>query len=254
MFIVENLAEPYDLMAEEISEKKAINLFNQLLEVGFDAINVGNISLDFLKLENIIKNREINNQTQVWVNFNDKKEAEQAGKNKNISRAIYLFENDWEKLKEIKAIISNQKLAVLYSLDFSEKKSVSDFFEDLNQFLQLNISTIVIKDISKTNYDSSIFTDLFTKINTKFSAVDFFIQLNNRYSNVFEKIRILNELKIQSFYSNILGLSAYGGKIERFNLPTEKILTYLISNKIENNFDVLAFETVYNTIKDLFLK
>lgn len=95
---------------------------------------------------------------------------------------------------------------------------------------------------------------LFSNLIPKYSQIEFGAHLHTTLENWFEKVDV----------AYLSGCRRFDGAIQGFggcpmarneltgNMPTEKLLSYFTSNKINTNLNPLSFESAYNVASKLF--
>jgi hydroxymethylglutaryl-CoA lyase len=119
---------------------------------------------------------------------------------------------------------------------------------------KMGVQILSLSDTVGTSNASSI-TYLFSNLIPAYPSVEFGAHLHTHPASWHEKVEAAFEAGCMRFDGAIKG---YGGcpmaKDELTgNMPTEKLLSYFTTKKIQTNLDVLAFESAHNAASALFL-
>jgi hydroxymethylglutaryl-CoA lyase len=119
---------------------------------------------------------------------------------------------------------------------------------------KMGVQILSLSDTVGTSNASSI-TYLFSNLIPAYPSVEFGAHLHTHPNTWHEKVEAAYVAGCRRFDGAIKG---YGGcpmaKDELTgNMPTEKLLSYFTTKKIQTNLDVLAFESAHNAASALFL-
>ena len=153
---------------------------------------------------------------------------------------------------------NNKKLVVYLSMGFGnpygDPWSPAIVSEWVNYIASLGVTTISLSDTVGTASTGTI-EQLFTTLIPAFPNLLFGAHLHTRYSDAIPKVDAAYSSGCRRFDTAIKG---YGGcpmaKDELVgNLPTEKLLSYLSTHKIEHQLNPLHFESAYNQCLKTFI-
>lgn len=153
---------------------------------------------------------------------------------------------------------NNKKLVVYLSMGFGnpygDPWSPAIVSEWVDYLASLGVTTISLSDTVGTASTGTI-EQLFTTLIPAFPNLLFGAHLHTRYSEAIPKVDAAYSSGCRRFDTAIKG---YGGcpmaKDELVgNLPTEKLLSYLSTHKIEHQLNPLHFESAYNQCLKTFI-
>lgn len=153
---------------------------------------------------------------------------------------------------------NNKKLVVYLSMGFGnpygDPWSPAIVSEWVDYLASLGVTTISLSDTVGTASTGTI-EQLFTTLIPAFPNLLFGAHLHTRYSDAIPKVDAAYSSGCRRFDTAIKG---YGGcpmaKDELVgNLPTEKLLSYLSTHKIEHQLNPLHFESAYNQCLKTFI-
>ena len=153
---------------------------------------------------------------------------------------------------------NNKKLVVYLSMGFGnpygDPWSPAIVSEWVDYIASLGVTTISLSDTVGTASTGTI-EQLFTTLIPAFPNLLFGAHLHTRYSEAIPKVDAAYSSGCRRFDTAIKG---YGGcpmaKDELVgNLPTEKLLSYLSTHKIEHQLNPLHFESAYNQCFKTFI-
>lgn len=153
---------------------------------------------------------------------------------------------------------NNKKLVVYLSMGFGnpygDPWSPAIVSEWVDYLASLGVTTISLSDTVGTASTRTI-EQLFTTLIPAFPNLLFGAHLHTRYSDAIPKVDAAYSSGCRRFDTAIKG---YGGcpmaKDELVgNLPTEKLLSYLSTHKIEHQLNPLHFESAYNQSFKIFI-
>lgn len=153
---------------------------------------------------------------------------------------------------------NNKKLVVYLSMGFGnpygDPWSPAIVSEWVDYIASLGVTTISLSDTVGTASTGTI-EQLFTTLIPAFPNLLFGAHLHTRYSDAIPKVDAAYSSGCRRFDTAIKG---YGGcpmaKDELVgNLPTEKLLSYLSTHKIEHQLNPLHFESAYNQCLKTFI-
>jgi len=214
--LIENVREFFISKKKFIPTKFKIQYINQLMEVGYFAIDIGEFGsqhFQFSDLEEVINGVENKNSTQVLVKITDLQQFEKALQSEKIN----LIEIPFSLFEE------------LDFLSFPEKIIVN--FEDEASFL--NLEKCCQKSVKwfKICQKNNLFPE----------------NLLNQLKNHLIETQIIIDFYHPDFQFFETSIKNYAGGVS-----TEKMLTCLSAHKEKTQIQMLALETACNTAKKIF--
>lgn len=119
---------------------------------------------------------------------------------------------------------------------------------------KMGVQILSLSDTVGTSNASSI-TYLFSNLISAYPSVEFGAHLHTHPASWHEKVEAAFEAGCMRFDGAIQGLGGCPMAKDELtgNMPTEKLLSYFTTKKIQTNLDVLAFESAHNAASALFL-
>ena len=119
---------------------------------------------------------------------------------------------------------------------------------------KMGVQILSLSDTVGTSNASSI-TYLFSNLIPAYTSVEFGAHLHTHPASWHEKVEAAFEAGCMRFDGAIQGLGGCPMAKDELtgNMPTEKLLSYFTTKKIQTNLDVLAFESAHNAASALFL-
>ena len=164
-------------------------------------------------------------------------------------------------LKDILEITqkSNKKLVVYMSMAFGNPYGDPwdvDIVGEWADYLQsMGVEILSLSDTIGSSKPESI-SYLFSNLIPKFSHIEFGAHLHTHPNSWYEKLNAAYKAGCHRFDGAIQGFGGCPMASDSLtgNMPTEKIISYLNSEKIKTNLNVLAFESAHNEASKLFSK
>ena len=118
---------------------------------------------------------------------------------------------------------------------------------------KMGIQILSLSDTVGTSNASSI-AYLFSNLIPAYSSVEFGAHLHTHPASWHEKVEAAFEAGCMRFDGAIQGFGGCPMAKDELtgNMPTEKLLSYFTTQKIQTNLDVLAFESAHNAASALF--
>jgi hydroxymethylglutaryl-CoA lyase len=119
---------------------------------------------------------------------------------------------------------------------------------------KMGVQILSLSDTVGTSNASSI-TYLFSNLIPAYPSVEFGAHLHTHPASWHEKVEAAFEAGCMRFDGAIRGFGGCPMAKDELtgNMPTEKLLSYFTTKKIQTNLDVLAFESAHNAASALFL-
>lgn len=164
-------------------------------------------------------------------------------------------------LKDILEITqkSNKKLVVYMSMAFGnpygDPWDVDIVGEWADRLQSMGVEILSLSDTIGSSKPESI-SYLFSNLIPKFPHIEFGAHLHTHPNSWYEKLNAAYKAGCHRFDGAIQGFGGCPMASDSLtgNMPTEKIISYLNSEKIKTNLNVLAFESAHNEASKLFSK
>lgn len=164
-------------------------------------------------------------------------------------------------LKDILEITqkSNKKLVVYMSMAFGnpygDPWDVDIVSEWADRLQSMGVEILSLSDTIGSSKPESI-SYLFSNLIPKFPHIEFGAHLHTHPNSWYEKLNAAYKAGCHRFDGAIQGFGGCPMASDSLtgNMPTEKIISYLNSEKIKTNLNVLAFESAHNEASKLFSK
>ncbi|MGZ5273414.1 MAG: hydroxymethylglutaryl-CoA lyase [Kaistella sp.] len=280
MFLTECPRDAMQGWGEFIPTQKKIDYINALMDVGFDVLDCGSFvspksipqmadsgtvldeidkSISDTKLSVIVANyrgaEKALSHEQVDIlgfPFSISETFQHRNTNKNQEEAF----NDILKISELLKT-DGRTLNVYFSMAFGNPYGEMWRWEDVdfwaNRFSEIGIKNILLSDTTGTGTVEQIEL-LFDKIPAKYPDIDFGAHFHNRYEDSYKKLKAAYDNGCRRFDSAIKGIGGCPMAKDDLvgNMPTEQVINFMASEKIEHSLNVLNFESAYNKAKNIF--
>ena len=262
-----------------ISAKQKAAYINSLVKVGFDIIDFGSFvspklvpqMADTIDVLNLLK---IDNDTSLLAIVLNKQGAIQASSfnqikilgyplsiseifqkknsNKDIASSLEIIDQIFNQ-----CIQRNKQLLIYFSMAFgnpyNEKWDKDILFNYMNKIQQKGIGLVSLADTIGNSTTDSI-QDIYVDAKSAFSELDIGLHLHSSPDFAYNKIQAAWDAGCERFD---VAISGYGGCPFAQddlvgNIPTEKLITFLVDQQINHSLDLLAFENAYNQSRDIF--
>ncbi|OWK98168.1 hydroxymethylglutaryl-CoA lyase [Kaistella haifensis DSM 19056] len=280
MFLTECSRDAMQGWGEFIPTTKKIDYINKLMDVGFDVLDCGSFvspksipqmadsgivideidkSISNTKLSVIVANyrgaeKALEHQ-QVDIlgfPFSISETFQYRNTNKNQEEAF----NDILKISELLKT-DGRTLNIYFSMAFGNPYGEIWKLEDVdfwaNRFNEIGIKNILLSDTTGTGNVEKIEL-LFEKIPKKYPEIDFGAHFHNRYEDSYKKLKAAYDKGCRRFDSAIKGIGGCPMAKDDLvgNMPTEQVINFMASEKIDHSLNLLNFESAWNKAKDIF--
>ena len=153
----------------------------------------------------------------------------------------------------------NKKLVVYMSMAFGnpygDPWDVDIVSEWTDRLHSMGVEILSLSDTVGSSKPESI-SFLFSNLIPKFPNIEFGAHLHTSPNSWYEKLNAAYKAGCYRFDGAIQGFGGCPMATDSLtgNMPTEKIISYLNSEKIKTNLNVLAFESAHNEASKLFSK
>ena len=280
MFLTECPRDAMQGWGQFIPTAKKIYYINTLMDVGFDVLDCGSFvspksipqmadsgivideidkSISNTKLSVIVANyrgaeKALEHQ-QVDIlgfPFSISETFQYRNTNKNQEEAF----NDIVKISELLKT-DGRTLNIYFSMAFGNPYGEIWKLEDVdfwaNRFNEIGIKNILLSDTTGTGNVKKIEL-LFEKIPKKYPEIDFGAHFHNRYEDSYKKLKAAYDKGCRRFDSAIKGIGGCPMAKDDLvgNMPTEQVINFMASEKIDHSLNLLNFESAWNKAKDIF--
>ena len=280
MFLTECPRDAMQGWGEMIPTQKKIDYINRLMEVRFDVLDCGSFvnpktmpqmadsgivideidkSLSNTKLSVVVANirgaEKALSHEQVDIlgfPFSISETFQHRNTNKSRDEAFTEVVNILELTKS-----EGRQLNLYFSMAFGNPYGEMWKWEDVdfwaNRFNEIGIKNILLSDTTGTGTVEQIEL-LFDKIPAKYPEIDFGAHFHNRYEDSYKKLKAAYDKGCRRFDSAIKGIGGCPMAKDDLvgNMPTEQVINFMASEKIEHSLNLLNFESAYNKAKDIF--
>lgn len=279
MFLTECPRDAMQGWGEFIPTSQKIDYINALMEVGFDMLDCGSFVSpkaipQMADTKEVISEINKKNNTKISVIVANLSGAEQALKQDKIDVLGFPFsisetfqyrntnKNQEEAFEEVVRILKiskaeNRELNLYFSMAFGNPYGEMWKWQDVEfwakRFSEIGIKNILLSDTTGVAGVEKIHL-LFEKIPEKFPQINFGAHFHNRYEDSYKKLKAAYDKGCRRFDSAIKGLGGCPMAKDELvgNMPTEKLINFLQTEKIEHRLNLLNFEAAWNRAKDIF--
>ena len=280
MFLTECPRDAMQGWGEFIPTNKKIDYINSLMDVGFDVLDCGSfvspksipqmadsgtvvdeidkgisntklsvIVANFRGAEKALQHQQIDilgfpfSISETFQHRNTNKGQEAAFE--DIVKILHLLEAD------------GRKLNIYFSMAFGNPYGEMWKWEDVDfwaqRFSDIGIKNILLSDTTGTGTVEQIEL-LFNKIPGKYPDIDFGAHFHNRYEDSYIKLKAAYDNGCRRFDSAIKGIGGCPMAKDDLvgNMPTEQVINFMASEKIQHKLNLLHFESAYNQAKKIF--
>lgn len=280
MFLTECPRDAMQGWHEFIPTQKKIDYINALMDVKFDVLDCGSFvspkaipqmadtsevlsnidrSRSKTKLSVIVANisgaeKALNHETVdiVGFPFSISETFQYRNTNKTQEEAFLHIQEILKMTKE-----ADKQLNVYFSMAFGNPYGELWRWEDVDHWAQrfsdIGIENILLSDTTGVATTETI-SLLFSKIPSKFSDIHFGAHFHNRYEDSYDKLKAAYDQGCRHFDSAIKGIGGCPMAKDDLvgNMPTEKVINFMASERLPPQLDLLNFEAAYNRAKDIF--
>ena len=280
MFLTECPRDAMQGWHEFIPTQKKIDYINALMDVKFDVLDCGSFvspkaipqmadtsevlsnidrSRSKTKLSVIVANisgaeKALNHETVdiVGFPFSISETFQYRNTNKTKEEAFLHIQEILKMTKE-----ADKQLNVYFSMAFGNPYGELWRWEDVDHWAQrfsdIGVENILLSDTTGVATTETI-SLLFSKIPSKFSDIHFGAHFHNRYEDSYDKLKAAYDQGCRHFDSAIKGIGGCPMAKDDLvgNMPTEKVINFMASERLPPQLDLLNFEAAYNRAKDIF--
>ena len=279
MFLTECPRDAMQGWGEFIPTQKKIDYINALMEVGFDVLDCGSFVSpkaipQMADTKDVIPEIQKKNNTKISVIVANLSGAERALKHENVDILGFPFsisetfqyrntnKNQEEAYKEIVKIwelvqSENRELNLYFSMAFGNPYGEIWKWQDVEfwakRFAEIGIENILLSDTTGTGNVERI-SQLFEKIPAQFPYIHFGAHFHNKYEDSYVKLKAAYDQGCRRFDSAIKGIGGcpYAKDDLVGNMPTEQVINFMATEKIDHKLNLLNFEAAWNRAKDIF--
>lgn len=280
MFLTECSRDAMQGWGEFIPTTQKIDYINKLMDVGFDVLDCGSfvspksipqMSDSGIVIDEIDKSISNTKLSVIVANYRGAEKAlehqqvdilgfpfsisetfQYRNTNKNQEEAF----NDIVKISELLKT-DGRTLNIYFSMAFGNPYGEIWKLEDVdfwaNRFNEIGIKNILLSDTTGTGNVEKIEL-LFEKIPKKYPEIDFGAHFHNRYEDSYKKLKAAYDKGCRRFDSAIKGIGGCPMAKDDLvgNMPTEQVINFMASEKIDHSLNLLNFESAWNKAKDIF--
>lgn len=280
MFLTECPRDAMQGWGEFIPTQKKIDYINSLMDVGFDVLDCGSFvsprsipqMADSGKVIDEIDKGISNTKLSVIVaNVRGAEKAlahqqvdilgfpfsiSETFQHRNTNKGRETAFNDIVKILELLKT-DGRTLNIYFSMAFGNPYGEMWKWEDVDfwaqRFSDIGIKNILLSDTTGTGSVEQIEL-LFSKIPQKYPQIDFGAHFHNRYEDSYKKLKAAYDNGCRRFDSAIKGIGGCPMAKDDLvgNMPTEQVINFMASERIEHSLNLLHFESSYNRAKDIF--
>ena len=279
MFLTECPRDAMQGWGEFIPTSQKIDYINSLMEVGFDVLDCGSFVSpkaipQMADTKEVIPEIQKKNNTKISVIVANVSGAERALKHENVDILGFPFsisetfqyrntnKNQEEAYEEIVKIwelaqSENRELNLYFSMAFGNPYGEMWKWQDVEfwtkKFAEIGIKNILLSDTTGIA-DVEKISLLFEKIPAQFPDIHFGAHFHNKYEDSYVKLKAAYDQGCRRFDSAIKGLGGCPMAKDDLvgNMPTEKVINFMASEKIDHKLNLLNFEAAWNRAKDIF--
>ncbi len=279
MFLTECPRDAMQGWSEFIPTSQKIDYINALMEVGFDVLDCGSFVSpkaipQMADTNEVISEIQKKNNTKISVIVANLSGAERALKHENIDILGFPFsisetfqyrntnKNQEEAFLEVARILEiskaeNRELNLYFSMAFGNPYGEMWKWQDVEfwakRFAEIGVKNILLSDTTGVA-DADKIHLLFEKIPSQFPEIHFGSHFHNQYEDSYIKLKAAYDKGCRRFDSAIKGLGGcpYAKDDLVGNMPTEKVINFMASEKIDHKLNLLNFEAAWNRAKDIF--
>ena len=280
MFLTECPRDAIQGWPDFIPTETKIDYINALMAVGFDVLDCGSFvspkSIPQMADSGVVLDRidkRISN-TKLSVIVANFRGAEKALKHQSVDILGFPFsisetfqhrntnksrEEAFTDIKKISKVLEKDGriLNVYFSMAFGNPYgdlwTVEEIDKWAQRFSDLGIKNILLSDTTGTGTAEQI-AQLFSFIPKKYPHIDFGAHFHNRYQDSYSKLKAAYDNGCRRFDSAIKGIGGCPMANDELvgNMPTEQIINFMASEKIDHSLNLLNFESAYNRAKNIF--
>ena len=280
MFLTECPRDAMQVWRELIPTDKKIYYINSLMEVGFDVLDalsfvspktIPQMADSAVVAENIDKSLSNTKISAIIANYRGAEKAlvhpsvdilgfpfsiSETFQHRNTNKSQEEAFNDIVKILELTKKEGKQ-LNLYFSMAFGNPYGEMWKWEDVDfwaqRFAEIGIENILLSDTTGVATPETIAL-LFSKIPSKYPNISFGGHFHNRLDESYSKLKAAYDNGCTRFDSAIKGIGGCPMAKDDLvgNMPTEQVINFMALEKIDNNLNLLNFESSYNRAKDIF--
>lgn len=280
MFLTECPRDAMQGWRELIPTDKKIDYINSLMEVGFDVLDalsfvspktIPQMADSAVVAENIDKSLSNTKISAIIANYRGAEKAlvhpsvdilgfpfsiSETFQHRNTNKSQEEAFNDIVKILELTKKEGKQ-LNLYFSMAFGNPYGEMWKWEDVDfwaqRFAEIGIENILLSDTTGVATPETIAL-LFSKIPSKYPNISFGGHFHNRLDESYSKLKAAYDNGCTRFDSAIKGIGGCPMAKDDLvgNMPTEQVINFMALEKIDNNLNLLNFESSYNRAKDIF--
>lgn len=280
MFLTECPRDAMQGWRELIPTDKKIDYINSLMEVGFDVLDalsfvspktIPQMADSAVVAENIDKSLSNTKISAIIANYRGAEKAlvhpsvdilgfpfsiSETFQHRNTNKSQEEAFNDIVKILELTKKEGKQ-LNLYFSMAFGNPYGEMWKWEDVDfwaqRFAEISIENILLSDTTGVATPETIAL-LFSKIPSKYPNISFGGHFHNRLDESYSKLKAAYDNGCTRFDSAIKGIGGCPMAKDDLvgNMPTEQVINFMALEKIDNNLNLLNFESSYNRAKDIF--
>lgn len=280
MFLTECPRDAMQGWGEFIPTQKKIDYLNSLMDVGFDVLDCGSFvspkSIPQMAdsgtvIDEIDKSISNTKLSVIVANFRGAEKAlahqqvdilgfpfsiSETFQHRNTNKGREAAFRDIVKILELLKT-DGRTLNIYFSMAFGNPYGEMWKWEDVDfwaqRFSDIGIKNVLLSDTTGTGSVEQIGL-LFSKIPPKYPHIDFGAHFHNRYEDSYKKLKAAYDNGCRRFDSAIKGIGGCPMAKDDLvgNMPTEQVINFMASEKIEHSLNLLHFESSYNRAKDIF--
>ena len=279
MFLTECPRDAMQGWGEFIPTQKKIDYINALMEVHFNVLDCGSFVSpkaipQMADTKDVIPEIQKKNNTKISVIVANISGAERALKHENVDILGFPFsisetfqyrntnknqEEAYEEIVKIWKLVQseNRELNLYFSMAFGNPYGEIWKWQDVEfwakRFAEIGIKNILLSDTTGTGNVERI-SQLFEKIPAQFPDIHFGAHFHNKYEDSYVKLKAAYNKGCRRFDSAIKGIGGcpYAKDDLVGNMPTEQVINFMASEKIDHKLNLLNFEAAWNRAKDIF--
>lgn len=280
MFLTECPRDAMQGWKDFIPTSQKIDYLNALMAVGFDVLDCASFvspkAISQMADSGIVVD-EIDkgiSQTKLSVIVANYRGAERALEHQQVDILGFPFsvsetfqhrntnKSREEAFQEITGILDvlatdGRTLNVYFSMAFGNPYGEQWSWEEVDhwasRFNDIGIKNILLSDTTGTGNIEKI-EQVFSQILPKYPEIEFGAHFHNRYEESTAKLKAAYDQGCRRFDSAIKGIGGCPMAKDSLvgNMPTEQVINFMASEKIDHSLNLLNFESAYNIAKRIF--
>ena len=277
--IIECPRDAMQSIKEFIPTYDKIKYLQSLVDVGFDTVDIGSfvspsVIPQLSDTNEVINKIEITNNTKLLVIVANKRGALEACKYSKISYLGYPFSisenfqmrNTNKTIKESGTVLMNIKnicvqnrkeLVVYLSMGFGNPYGDPWSLEIVEKWISyladMGIRTISLSD-TVGSADINSIGKIFKCLSDKYKNIEFGVHLHTNPNFWYDKVKTAYDAGCRRFDGAIKGFGGCPMASDKLigNMPTEKLVSFVIDNNLKTSINYDFFNKAYSTSLDIF--